>query len=98
MLLTAAAPIQDSLLRVSWEVDGSDNELVEVVLEIVSASVASMTIIHSEERAFGPCLNLLLALGLDDIEDDGNPVLVVITDNPLIRVGRVSVNDAVSLQ
>ena len=86
------------MLWVSWEVDRSDNELVEVVLEIVSASVASMTIIHSEERALRPCLNLLLALGLDDIEDDGNPVLVVITDDTLICVGRVSVNDPVSLQ
>ena len=87
MVLTVSTPINRCLCWILWKVLGPDYELVQVVLQVVSTSIASMSIIDSEEGALRPCLDVLLALGSDDVEDDADSILVVISDDPLVGIG-----------
>lgn len=56
-----------------------------------------MAIVHSEKAAFGP-LFVLSVLGLHNIENYADPVFVVSSDKPLIRVGGVGTDDPVPLK
>jgi len=69
---------------------------MQLVSQEVSASRAAMTIIDGEEGAPGPVLDLL-ELRLDDIQDDGHTVLVVVPDDALVRVGGVAADHAILL-
>ena len=53
-----------------------------------------MTVIHAEERASRPCF-VLSVLWLDDVQDDGHTVLVVVSYQALISVGSVGPDDTV---
>jgi hypothetical protein len=44
-----------------------------------------MTIIYSEETASGPVFNLL-KLRFDYIEDDGNAILIIVSNYTLMRI------------
>ena len=49
-----------------------------------------MAVKHSEKADLGPLyIKLLLALGLQNIKDNANPVLVVLPNDALIGVGRI---------
>ena len=53
-----------------------------------------MAVINCKERAPGPVLNLL-KLWLDDIQNNGDPVFVVVPDDALVGVGRVATDNSV---
>lgn len=55
-----------------------------------------MPVVDGEEGAPGPILNLL-ELRLDDVEDDGNAIFIVVSHDALVRVCRVAADDAVFL-
>ena len=55
-----------------------------------------MAIVNGKEGASGPEVNLL-ELRLDDIEDDGDTVFVVVTNHALVSVGSVRDDDTIFL-
>ena len=63
---------------------------MQVVSEVVSAGSSPVTIKHSEEANLRPLdVQVLLALGFQDVQDDGHPILVIVTNNALVRVGGI---------
>jgi hypothetical protein len=73
------------LFGVRWEVGIFYHKLMEVVSEKISASGSSMTIIDPKETALGPIFILSL-LGLQDVQDNGDPILVIVPHEPLVSV------------
>lgn len=59
--------------------------------------MATVTVIHSEKRAFGPAL-MLSMFRLDDIQNDWNSILIIASDQALVGVCSVSPHNAVSSQ
>ena len=55
-----------------------------------------MAIVNGKEGASRPEVDLL-ELGLDDIENNGDTVFVVVTNHALVGVGSVSDDDAIFL-
>lgn len=57
-----------------------------------------MTIEHSEKADLRP-LNgqILLALGFEDIEDDGDTIFIVVTDDTLVGISSIALDDATLL-
>lgn len=90
IVLCLLISIDYGLTRILWELDILDNELMQVVSQEVSAGVAAVPIEDSEEAALGPVLDIFLGRRLHDVQDDADPVLVVVSDNALIRVRGVS--------
>jgi len=73
-----------------------DDELVQVVSEVLRAFRAPVPIIDPEIGAFGPVTEVFLALGLHDVEDDGDPVFVVVANDALVRICSVGSDGAVA--
>ena len=83
----------DRLLRELGEVLVLDDKIVQVVSEVVSAGSSTVTVKHSEEADLRPLdIRVLLALGFQDVQDDGYPVLVIVTNYTLVRVGGVGLD------
>ena len=55
------------------------------VLEEVRAGAAAVPVVHSEEDALWPVLDVILELGLADVQDNRNAVLVVVPTRPVSR-------------
>ena len=88
----------DGLLRELGKVIVLDDEVVEVVAEVVGTGRAAVAVENAEEANLGPLdVEVLLAFGLEDIEDDGDAVLVVVADDTLVRVRRVRLDQAALL-
>lgn len=62
-----------------------DDQLVQLIPEIVRTCRPTMPIIDSEEGATWPVRGVL-ELGFDNIQDDGDTVLIIVPDNPLMSV------------
>jgi hypothetical protein len=87
---------ENSLLGIVGEAVLLDNEVVQLVSEVLCTGVAAMAIVDSEETTFGP--DLLLAVGrFVDVEDDADPVFIVIPDQTLVGDGCVPSHDSISL-
>lgn len=57
-----------------------------------------MAIKDAEEADLWPVdVDIALVLGFQDVEDDGNPVLVVVSDDALVGVGGVGLDDSALL-
>ena len=69
--------------------------MMQVVSQELSAEMATMTIIHSEEGALRPLL-MLPMLWLDDIQNNGYSVLVVPSDKTLISISSICPHNPVS--
>ena len=96
-LLSLLKTVLDGLDRLFGKVLVLDDELVQVVAKEVSADVPPVPVIDTEEGALGPfCTAVLLRLGLHYVEYDGNSVLVVVSDDSLVRVRSVCGDNAVS--
>ena len=70
------------LFDIGWELVLHDNIVVQVFLEVFSALIASMSIIHGKYLNLGPGIVghlLWLSLGLNDIQNDGDSILVRFT-------------------
>lgn len=55
-----------------------------------------MTVIDGKEGAPRPIFNLL-ELGFDNVENDRDAILIIVSDDSLMRVGRVTTHDAILL-
>jgi hypothetical protein len=73
-----------------------DDQLVKLVPEVVGTGSATMAVIDSKEGAAGP-VGGLLEFGLDDVQDDGDSILVVVSYDALMGVGSVRSHNAVPL-
>ena len=71
---------------------------MQVVSEEVSANGTAVSIINSKEGAFRPLLTLvILRFRFHNIQNDCDPILIIITDDALIRIRAIARNQAVAL-
>ena len=83
----------DRLLRKLGEIVVLDDEVVQVVSQVVGACSSPMPIEHAKETDLGPLyIQVLFALRFENVEDDGDAVLIVIAYNALVGVGGVGFN------
>jgi hypothetical protein len=61
------------------------DQLVQLIPEIVRTGRPTMPVIDPEEGATWP-VGGVLELGLNDIQDDGDAVLVIVPDNTLMGI------------
>ena len=78
--------IDDGLLWILWKCRILDDELVQVVSQKISASISSMAIKDSEETALGPVGDILLSWRLHDVQNDTNPILIIVSDDSLVGI------------
>ena len=71
---------------------------MKIISEKVSTTITTMTIINAEKGAFGPCLTGFWWLGLrsHNVENDGDTVFIIISDDSLVGICTVSSYNAVS--
>ena len=71
---------------------------MQVVPQKISTNGSTMAIINSEETTLGPLL-ILVSLGLrfHNIENNGDPILIVISNNTLVGIGTVACDQPISL-
>lgn len=72
-------------------------QLVQVVAEEISAGIASVAVIHSEEGTLGPNAFKGFLFGFHYVQDDCHAVLVVVAADALVRIGAVPRDHAVVL-
>ena len=68
-----------------------DDVVVQVFLQVFGTLVASMTVVHSEYLYLGPQLISkfwLLGYRLNDVQNDGNPILVSLANQAYVSVCR----------
>jgi hypothetical protein len=76
-------------LWIRWEETIVDDKLMKVILEVVTALVASMAIINREE--------LSLDSFLFDIESDANSIFIVRSRDSLVSIDSVALDEPVLL-
>ena len=81
--------LSQCLLWIPWEALFSYYEMMKIVSQVFSACMATMTVIHSEEWAFGPVF-MLAMLWFHYVQDDRNSILIVSSDQALVGVCRIS--------
>ena len=95
-LLRLSDSILDSDLWILGEVLIPDYQLVQLVSKEVGTSSSSVAIVNGEERASRPLFDLL-ELRLDDVENDGHPVFIVVPDDSLVCVSGIATDNSVLL-
>ena len=68
--------------------------MVQVVSQELGTCTATMPIIDAKEGAGRPRF-MLPVLGLDNVENDRNAILVVVSDEALVRIGRIGSDNAI---
>ena len=86
----------DRRLRVPRKAVFSDHKVVQIIPEELGTRTAAMTVIDAEERASRPCL-MPPVLGLQDVQDDRDTVLIVAPHQPLIRIRRIRPHNSILL-
>lgn len=81
-------------IGVQREVRFLDNELVKIVSQEVGAGRTAVAIVDPEEGASRP-LFVHAILRLNNVEDDGDSVFIVVAYNSLVCVCSVSPDDAI---
>jgi len=69
----------DCLLRVVWEVGVFDDELMQVVAQKISTIDPPMTVVNPEKGTFRPRLREIISLGVRNVQNNRNAILVVVT-------------------
>lgn len=97
--LALSETFTDCLDRILWELFVLNHKVVKVIAQIISTGRTTMAVEYSEEAYLRPLnIKVLLVLGLEDVEDNGHTVLVVVSDDSLIRVRGVGLDDAALLR
>ena len=81
--------VDDGLSWVCRKLSILDDELMQIISQEVSARISSVAIKYTKEAALWPVLNVFLGRRLHDIEHDADSVLVVVSDDSLVRIGSV---------
>ena len=91
-------PVNNGLLWELREVFVLDDKIVEIISKIVSTGSSSMPIEDSKKADLRPLnVEVLLALGLQNVENNGHSVFVVVSDNALISVSCVRLDNSTLL-
>ena len=88
--------LPNGLLWLPREIVLLDHVVMQIVSQKLGAGAAPVAVVDAEERACRPRL-VLPVLRFDDVEDDGDAVLIVVTHEALVCVGCVCAHDAVAL-
>jgi len=96
-VLTFFKPLNQRLSWVFREVFTLYDKVVEVIAKVLCTNMPSVAIKDPEEADLGPLTLPLLILGLQNIEYNGDPVFIVLSDDTLIGVGRVGLHDSALL-
>ena len=91
--------LESSLHRFDWilrELRVSHYQLVKLVPQEVCTLRPAMTIVDCEERTPWPVINLL-KLGLNDVENDGYSIFIVVPDHALVRVRCIGYDNTILL-
>jgi hypothetical protein len=67
---------------------------MELIPQEVCASSTSMPIINCKETASGPLVDLL-ELWLNNIEDYANSIFIIISNNALMSIRRITTNHSI---
>jgi len=71
---------------------------MKVVSEIVSACRATVAIKDTEKAYLGPInINIGLILGFQDVQNNRNPIFVIVSNDSLVSIGSIRLNDAALL-
>ena len=70
---------------------------MQVVSEILCADMASMTVEDSKEAHLGPVTLPMLVFRLKNIQDNGDSILIVLSNNTLVGICSISLNYAAFL-
>jgi len=70
---------------------------VQVVPQLVRAQAAPVAVLHSEVGALGPHLFGVAAIRLHDIENNSDPVFVLVSHDAFIRVGSIALDEVLDL-
>jgi len=81
-----------------WKTILFDDELMQIVFQKICTCISSMTVVNSKERAFWPILNFFFAFWSHDVKNNRNSVFIVGSNNPLISVCCIRMNDAILLR
>ena len=85
----------DGLLRELGEIVILHDEVVKIIAKVVSTGSPTVPIKDTEEADLRPLnLQVLLALRLQDVQDDRNSVLIIVSDDALIGVCGVRFDDS----
>lgn len=74
-----------------------NNQLMQLVPQIVSTSSPPVPVVHPKKAAPWP-IGGLFELGLNDVQYNGDPILVVVADNALVRVCCIGSNHSIAFR
>ena len=89
--LTLFETADDSFVGELREVFILNHKVMKIVPQVVCTGSSTMAVENAEETDLRPFhVHVLFALGLEDIQDDRDAILVVISDDALVGVGCVA--------
>lgn len=92
--LTLSEPFLDGFNRILRKLLVLYHKVMKIISEVIGAGRPTMAIENTEEADLRPVnVKRGLVLWLQYIQYDGDPVLIVVTDDTLIRVGGVRLDD-----
>ena len=93
--LTLLKSTSDGFLWELREILILNDKIVQVVSQVVSACCTTMAIKDAKEADLGPLnIQILFALRLQNVENNGDSVLIIITNDTLISIGSVRFDNA----
>jgi len=74
------------------------HEVVEVISQVVCTGRATVAVEYPEETYLRPFnIEVLFVLGLQNVQNYGHTVLVVVSNDALVRIGSIGFDDATLL-
>ena len=96
--LTLFETSHDRFIWKLWEVLVLHDEVMKIIAQVVGTGCSTMAIEDSEETDLRPFnVQVCFTLWLEDVENDRDSVLIVLSDDALVRVGRVRLDQATLL-
>ena len=96
--LTLFETSHDRFIWKLWEVLVLHDEVMKIIAQVVRTGSSTMAIEDSEETDLRPFnVQVCFTLWLEDVENDRDSVLIVLSDDALVRVGRVRLDQATLL-
>jgi hypothetical protein len=68
---------------------------MQVISQEICACVSSMPVKNPKKAAFWPIDNIIFSWWLHNIQNNTNPILIIVSNNPLISIGSIPHNMAI---
>lgn len=93
--LTLSEALLDSFNWILGELLVLNNKVVQVVSQIIGTRGTTVSIEDSEETNLRPVdVKIGLVFGLQNVQDDRDAVFIVISDNTLVGIGSIGLDDS----